>query len=520
MATTAPGTMAPGETRAATPPRNYGRLALYLLLGFAAGLPFYMFNAVLLYRLAVHHVDIAMVGFFAWVALLPTFKFAWAPLLDRFDAPGFARFFGKRRGWIMLSQLGIVTAMIGMALTSNDASLALTALFAVLLAFWTTTLEVAADAWRIELAPTQEEQGPLVASNLWGYRSAMVAAGSGAIWIGTRADWTQAYLVIALLAFLPFPILSAMRPDPARRGGRGAALGIGLIGSVVILGATALGTAGIGWLLLRAAAAAHITSDTNITPYVLVVCLAPFVALAVALPRIIRMPPNAPARLSAAIGPYVDVFWRFGFAVLPVLAFVSFYRMGDVMALTLSHPLFNAVGFTGEQISVADGVVALVSSMVGVALGGWMAARWATGKALAVGAVISAISNWVFAWLAWQHPTGGVVASFAGLTLTQGDLALYFAMAVDQFGHGLAGAVFVVYLSMLVNPRYPGPQYAFLSGFAFLLPRLLAGAAGVIEKQIGYDGFFLMTGAMSMASIALIPVIVRARERPSEDPEA
>ena len=157
--------------------------ALYLLLGFSAGLPFYMFNAVLTLRLAQHGIDIAIVGFFAWIALLPTFKFLWAPLLERFDVPGFTRFWGRRRGWLMLAQLGIVTSMVGMAATADDSSLPLTALFAVTLAFWTTTLEIAADGWRIELAPTQAEQGPVVAANLWGYRSAMVAAGSGAAFI-------------------------------------------------------------------------------------------------------------------------------------------------------------------------------------------------------------------------------------------------------------------------------------------------------------------------------------------------
>ena len=171
-----------------------GRLALYLLLGFSAGMPFYMFNAVLTLRLARHGVDIVLIGFFAWVALLPTFKFAWAPLLDRFDIPGFGRFWGKRRGWIMLSQLGIFASMAAMAFTSNDHSLPLTALFAILLAFWTTTLEVAADGWRIELAPTQAAQGPMVAASLWGYRSAMVAAGSGAVFVAGQLDWTWAYL--------------------------------------------------------------------------------------------------------------------------------------------------------------------------------------------------------------------------------------------------------------------------------------------------------------------------------------
>ena len=104
--------------------QGIGLRALYLLLGFCAGLPFYMFSTVLALRLTQHGVGIVMIGFFAWVTLLPTFKFLWAPLLDRYSVPGFGRFWGKRRGWIMLSQLGIVSAMTAMALTSDDASLA------------------------------------------------------------------------------------------------------------------------------------------------------------------------------------------------------------------------------------------------------------------------------------------------------------------------------------------------------------------------------------------------------------
>jgi len=478
-----------------------GRLALYLLLGSSAGLPYYMFNAVLLLRLARHDVDIVLVGFFAWVALLPAFKFAWAPLLDRFDIPGFSQFWGKRRGWIMLAQLGIFVSMVAMAFTSDDASLPLTALFAVLLAFWATTLEVAADGWRIELAPTQAGQAPMVTANLWGYRSAMVVAGSGAAYVAGQLGWTWAYLAIAMLAFIPFPILCAMRPesDAGRgRGARGAALAKGLAASVAILLASLLVAAVVGWLALDAAARLGVSSKTNITPFVLAIALLPFAALALALPWITRLPTDAPARRSAAIGPYVDIFWRYGYAVLPVLAFTAIYRMGDVMTLTLSHPLWNARGYSLNQIAVADGPVAILCSVAGVAVGGWMAARWRLGLALAAGAIGSAIGNGIFAWL-WLVPPSNFV--------------IYLSAGVDQFAHGLQSAVFVVYLSILVNLRYPIAQYAFLSGLAFLLPRLVAGASGAMQVRIGYDGFFLLAGGLSASAILLLPFIAKAKPR-------
>lgn len=478
-----------------------GRRAMlvYGLLGFAAGLPFYMFSTVLVLRLQAHGAALTVLGFFAWVQLLPTLKFVWAPLLDRYDVPGFARFWGKRRGWIMLAQIGIVSAMAAMAWTSDDASLPLTALFAVLLAFWTTTLEVAADAWRIELFPTQDQQGPIVAANLWGYRSAMVAAGSGALLLADKGGWTLAYLSIAVAAFLPFPILAAMRPAEGRGGGRMVALATGVLGGAAILGIAAAVTAAVGYLLLQAVASIGIDAKSNVTPWVLGLCMVPFLAMAAALPWIRKAPPTAPVRTSTAIGPYVDFFWRYQYAAIVLMAFVSLYRMGDVLALNLSKPMIRELGYSLSQIGRADGVVALVASMVGVGLGGWMVTRRPMAWALAVGAVVAGIGNFGFVWLAHQGVS---------------EAMLYVATGLDQFGNGFAGAVFVVYLSLLVNPRYPGAQYAFLTGFAFLLPRMLAGAGGSMVGMIGYDGFFLLSGAVSLAAIPFLPVLanIRARE--------
>jgi len=511
--------------RAVIPPPavkpGIGRMALYVLLGFSAGLPFYMFSTVLSVRLAEHGVALAVIGFFAWVQLLPTFKFLWAPLLDKYDVPGFARFWGKRRGWIMLSQLGIFTSMVAMALTSSDASLWVTALWAVLLAFWTTTLEVAADAWRIELAPTPEEQGPVATSNLWGYRTAMVAAGSGALFFadpaggvgvalanfGIMPGWTSSYLLIAAGAFLPLPILALLPRQPGCSGARVPALLSGIGASIVILLAIVAITAAVGWLILTAAAGIGITSDTNVLPWVLAIAMAPFIVLAFALPWIRDAKPTDPIRASAAVGPYADFFWRYGFLSIGVLAFVSVYRMGDVLALNLSKPMILGLGYTKSQIGWADNIVALGSSIIGVGLGGLMVTKWRWGVTLSVGAFFAALGNFGFVWL-------------AHMPVDQNTL--YIATAADQFGNGMAGAVFVVYLSMLCNPRYPGAQYAFLSGFAFLLARLLAGAGGSIVTRLnhagynGFDVFFYASGVISLAALLFLPLIARAKARPDD----
>ncbi len=488
-------------------PRGWRRQTLYLMLGFSAGLPFYMFSTVLSLRLQAHEIGIVVIGFFAWVQLRPTFKFLWAPLLDRYQVPGFGRYWGKRRGWIMLAQLGIFTSLTAMAFVSPGDSLPLTALFGVLLAFWTTTLEVAADAWRIELAPTQEEQGPVAAANIWGYRTAMVAAGSGALLIADQPNWgwTGAYLAIAAVAFLPFPVLVAMRADPQGKGNRASALGAGLVASLLLLGALMMMVALIGWLLLGMAASAGISGETNVTPYVLALCMVPFLIMAAAVPKIRRLPPSSRARRSVAFGPYVEFFWRYGFMALALMAFVSIYRMGDVLALNLSKPMIRDLGYSLSEIGRADSYVALAASIFGVGIGGWIAARWRLSWALAAGAVFAAIGNFGFVWLAHQPLS---------------EATLYLATGLDQFGNGMAGTIFVVYLSMLVDPRYPGSQYAFLSGFAFLLPRLLSGSGGAMVESFdaagyrGFDIFFLISGLASLAAILFLPLINRARPRP------
>ncbi|HEU0045679.1 permease [Sphingomonas sp.] len=482
----------------ATATPRFRQFALWVMLGFSAGLPFYLFSTVLALRLADHGVGLVVIGFFAWVTLLPTFKFLWAPLVDRYAVPGFARYWGKRRGWIMLAQLGIAASLVALAVTSADRSLPLTALFAVQLAFWTTTLEVATDAWRIELAPTPETQGPIVAANLWGYRSALVGAGSVTLILADWSGWTAAYLAIAALAVAPFPVLAAMPRGPEGEGGRAAALTKGVLATAVIIATLILVTAVVGAVLLHLASQAGIDARTNVTPVVLGICLLPFILLAVALPRIRRARADDRLRASPAIGPYVDVFWRFGYAALAILLFVSLYRMGDVLALTLAKPLVKSLGYSLTAIGLADGVVALAASIAGVALAGWLVMRVALPWALAAGAVAAALGNWGLVWLAHQ-PVG--------------TAALYLATGADQFGNGMAGAVFVVYLSMLVNPRYPGAQYALLSGFAFLLPRLLAGASGAMQARIGFVGFFWLAGGLSLAALLVLPFVARARAR-------
>lgn len=468
-------------------------LALCAMLGACGGMPFSMVNSILLLRLSRHGVDLVLIGFFAWEALVPTVKFAWAWMIDRWDVPGLSRWRGRRLGWIVLAQTGVVASLAAMALTADDASLPVTALFAVLLAFWETTLEIAADGWRIAVAPVQEEQARLVTANLWGYRGAMVAAASGAALLADRFGWGWAYGAMALVALVPLVVLCLMRGE-----GDGGGKALSLVAVPAILGLSAAVLAGAGAALLALARMAGVTPHSPVTSVVLAICLLPFLALALAVPRLKRMAADAPLLRSPVLGPYVELFWRHGAGSLVLVLFIATYRLGDVMTLTFSHPEWNERGYGLKAIAMADGVVALAATLAGVALGGWLAARRRIVPALAAGALASALANWAFAWL-WHVPLD--------------PLALYVAAGIDQAGHAVAATVFVVFLSMKAHPRMAGAQYAFLSGLALLVPRLISGAAGLVVKSIGYDGFFVLSGALSLGVVLLLPLVARLQER-------
>ncbi len=476
---------------------NGRMVALFGLLGFSSGLPFLLFSAVLFLRLASNGASLGIVAFFAWVSLLPTFKFAWAPMLDRVAIPGFGRRWGRWRSWVLLSQLGVVASLVGLGFADPDVNLPLTALWALQLAFWATTLEAAADGWRCELAHDAASQAPLVSATLWGYRSAMVAAGSAAVVMADHVGWGAAYLAVAVTAFIAFPLVLATSPDREHSAGwiSASVTGVAISGATIALGVAA--TAAVGFFVLRVAGAFGISSDDNVTPVVLVLCGLPFLIMMIVIPRIQNLPPHSAILASPALGPYLDFFRTLGFAAIGILGFVSLYRMGDVLTLTLAKPLMSSVGYTLTQIGIADGVLALIANIAGVGVGGFAAARFDKRVSLTLGAMFAAAGNAAYVWLANTPPS---------------DAVLYVTAFADNFGNGMAAAVFVIYLSVLVNPKYPAAQYAFLAGFAFLLPRLLAGASASIQRNLGYDGFFVLSGVLSLAALLFLPFVRRTRD--------
>jgi PAT family beta-lactamase induction signal transducer AmpG len=174
------------------------RLALMLALGFSSGLPFLLIFSTQSVWLREVGVSRSAIGLMSYAALAFAFKFAWAPIIDRFDPPGFGRLLGRRRGWMLVAQIGVAMGLAGLAFGDPVHTLAWNVAFAFLTAFAAATQDATIDGWRIDAAPA-ERQGMMAAVYQLGYRLAMLCAGAGALYVADFVSWRAAYLAMAAL---------------------------------------------------------------------------------------------------------------------------------------------------------------------------------------------------------------------------------------------------------------------------------------------------------------------------------
>ena len=177
------------------------RLALMLPLGFSSGLPFLLIFSTQAAWLRGVGVAPHLIGEMSWCLLAYSFKFLWAPLIDRYDLPGLTRALGRRRTWMLVGQGGVAAGLAGLAFADPAASLAWSVGFASLTGFAGATQDIAIDGWRIDAAPP-ERQGLMVGVYSLGYRIALILAGAGALYLSDAIGWRQTYLVMAAMTLV------------------------------------------------------------------------------------------------------------------------------------------------------------------------------------------------------------------------------------------------------------------------------------------------------------------------------
>ncbi len=409
-----------------------------LTLGFAAGLPLLLVLGTLSFRLREAGIDRTTIGYLSWVGLAYAFKWVWSPLVDRLPLPLITRLLGRRRSWLLLAQSVVIAGLIGMALVDPRDALGPMVWFALLVAFGSATQDIALDAFRIESADA-DRQAALAATYQTGYRLAMIWAGAGVLWIAARAEVDT-----------------------------------------------------IGGYQLAAWRTAYLAMAASMLVGALTVLLSPEPA-----PRPLAPAKNLAEWLNGAVvEPFADFIRRYRWQAALILSLIAIYRISDVVMGIMANPFYVDMGYTKDEVAAVTKVFGVVMTLAGAFVGGVLSMRLGVMRVLMLGAVLSAGSNLLFAWLATQghHLTG-----------------LIGVISADNLAGGIASAAFIAYLSSLTNVQYSATQYALFSSMMLLLPKWLAGFSGQFVDAHGYSNFFIATALLGLPVLALVVLAAQVK---------
>ena len=507
------------------------RLLVVTVLGFASGLPLALTGQAMQAWLSVSGVDIATIGVLSLVGLPYTFKFLWAPLMDRFELP----WLGRRRGWLVLTQLALAGALLWMASTSPAGATRFFALLAVLVAFLSASQDVVIDAYRTDTLHASERG---LGSSLFvlGYRLAMIVSGGIAfIWVdpnqGGGWSWPEVYRFMAglmaaaavLSAFaLPKLTVALVPSSVARRD---------LLGFLAVLVAVAVGVfvsdrfappiarALLGdWLAGGAMPAALQGRWIDLAALMLGIAFTlPLAAWAART-----------ARFETLLGGLRSYFSQQGAAAF--LAFIVLYKLGDAFAGSLMTPfLLQAMQYSTAEVGVVNKVIGLWLTIGGALLGGALMLKLGLWRALMLFGVLQMLSNIGFWWLAVSGrgllPGLEIPAFDWGfvklVAATPVDGGLLLVIAAENLSGGMGTAAFLAFLMSLCNQRFTATQFALLSAFASVGRVWVGPLAGVLAESIGWPVFFIVSTIVALPALVMLwwmRAAVRALEYDSTAP--
>ena len=468
--------------------------------------------------LSVEGLDIATIGFFSLVGLPYTFKFLWAPLMDRFDI--WPRL-GRRCGWLVVTQLALAGALLLLANTSPKSALPTFALLALAVAFVSASQDVVIDAYRTDLLPAAE-RGLGSSLNVLGYRLAMILSGGVAlIWTdavqGSGWSWPEVYQLMAALLVatalfsavaLPRLPIPQVPPTSARHELRGfiavlAAVATGYVLTQQVLHPLAQGLLAPFWRdsTLPASLQARWADLLAIVMGILVTLpLASWAARR--------------ARFETLLGGLSNYFGQPG--AVAFLLFIVLYKLGDAFAGALMTPfLLKVMAFSSAEVGLVNKVIGLWLTIGGAVLGGLLMLRLGLWRALMLFGIFQAISNLGFWWLAiaGKGALPGLLIPPFDLGLlklaqaTSVDGGLLLVIVGENLSGGMGTAAFVAFLMGLTSQRFTATQFALLSAFASIGRVWVGPLAGVLAESIGWPTFFIVSIALAVPALVLLWIL-------------
>jgi PAT family beta-lactamase induction signal transducer AmpG len=390
------------------------KMAILLLFGFSSGLPFYLTSKTLQAWMTTAHVDLATIGFFSLVTLPYSLKFVWAPVMDRYIPP----FLGRRRGWVLITQILLLLSIAAMALHDPARGLQMLAINAIAITFFSASQDISLDAYRTDVLQDRE-MGAGAAVFVLGYRIAMISTGALAFFLADRIQWPAVYVVLSTLLVVGIAT-TFIAPEP-------------------------------------------VLSD--------------------APPRTL---------FEAVVLPFADFFQRVGPRAVLVLLFIVVYKYSDSLAGSMTTPFLLQAGFSQSEVGAVFLGVGVIATIAGVVVGGAMIGKVGINRALWLFVVFQGLSN----------------LTYYGLSLSGKNHAFMVAAIItENFGLGLVSAGMTAYIMEMCNKRFTATQFALLSSLMAASRDILVAPAGKLVESTGWPGFFLITVAMAIPPLVLLPFI-------------
>ncbi|MGH6870007.1 MAG: AmpG family muropeptide MFS transporter [Rhizomicrobium sp.] len=433
------------------------RTATMLALGSACGLPLLTISNTLGLWLTDSKVSMTDIGLFAYTLLPYSMKFIWAPILDQVRLPILHPLLGKRRSWMLLAQLGILIAFIGLWFSDPHTDLVRAAVCALLLGFSGASQDISVDAWRIEIAPP-EEQGTMLGAYQLGYRLTALMTGALAPYLAQLISWHASLILLGCVTFLGMSAtLFARRPpeqdakDDVKRAEKVLNVG-GRIG------------AAIGWFY------------------------------------------------GAVIAPFVDFFRQHRWTGLLILAMIGIYRLPDFVMGTMARPMYRQ-SFSLVEIGTMSGLIGVWVTIAGALLGGFFVFRLGIMRSLFIGLTAVILGNLMYALLAASGHNVPIFAAAIGIE----NLAAGFAgTALLAYMSSLTSRAFTATQYALFSSFYalPGKLLGGLSGIIvdwFAAHRGLTGPliASLPDKVVGFVPFFITTALTGVPAMLLVYLVYR-----------
>lgn len=521
--------------------RKTGFMAIF---GFAAGLPYSLLVGTLYAWLSDAKVNLETMGVFSLIGLSYAFKFLWSPVLDRVNLP-LLRGLGRRKQWIVTAQILIGIILVTLSRLDPGHSLGLFSLLAGIGAFASATQDIAIDAWCVDVADEVATIDMLSTVFQMGYRIAALVGGALALILADRIGWANVFLVMGLALVLAgiiclfAPDSDSDAPSADMRDAMVEMRGEGKLTPKVRITALAMVALLWGWALVtvvifmvrslgsdpaqRPDAVAFISSTGPLIVIATIVAPAIIAAVLVWLERsgrylLVHDAPHTGTGSRAAdhlyralILPLTELVGRMGWTLVLALALVLTYRLCDSIWGTFAYPFYlGELKYSKDEVAIASKFFGVGATVLGLALGGTLLTVLGRMATLALGAVLAAVTNLLYADLALGGAHMAAASNLIGLTrlveMFGGEprlAPLMLTIGTENLATGIAGAAYIAWLSSIVSKGYSAVQYALLSSLTLLVGTLGRGALGQMIAEQGYYRMFIFVTWIGMIAVVL-----------------